>query len=1092
MPSPSNTSHPRSQSPAPQGSRAQLPLRSADVAKRRSKKSKDAPRDEHEDTKAEAKAIPDYIEEPDLLGQSPDSILNSHFAMRVPQSTVGSPVLDALGAFVPSQEPDITTRTDSWARSIPFGKSPPIYPSDAGAVGESPPNLALPTQGESFRHFTPSASPPQGKARPLSFAEGYSNSPPASHLSRDRHQRHSISSHRLSGPPPPHMPQPHFYYTPDVEIPGVPTPSLKQPQEHGHSFCAIDTLPPTSQKAGRYGGNVIMVGRDGCLEVLAVDNARVKTVGSIKGLPGRVIDAKILTWTAGPDPFAAARPLVALSIHGLADESSAPSSGGSDETDIVPSVSTKQATHPNKRDETPHVQTKVQVYSLRTQELISTLFVTKPLPCVETFPGLSPYIPPPTGNLRLLSSGNLVILASGTSGEVLIFGPIHHLSAGVYQCLGKVWTNVQPKESRRYSNSSASTDTDDVHSDSGRSPVSIDVPILSVSGRWLAVVSPSPTRVSLHGTTPPRLTSKKIYGLDAHMPPPRPSVTCGVDSGEGESLLNRVARGVTQEVFKGARWIGDQGLQTWNNYWNRDSQSSQTMPARRPYTSDPPHGADMLPPTHAQETQTPSKNEPDLVSIFDLKPLEDAQDAKASHFNPIATFQPPHGCSFLSFSPTGLMLLTSSKKGDVHCVWDLMQIRHCRARAFIAEDPPVSSSTSNPPAAHVRRVAWYARLTASTISDVIWTTPHGEHLAIVTKKGTIHAYDIPQGAFRWPPLRRVAAASSSHPESVTRDDMPDENSRNPFSAAVKLVGDTTHPFLAAMRDRAPSIGTAFTASKSLGMTSAVGVRGGKAVAAGLSKSVGAATETVNHFRHAGDNRLYLTGFRKETIGTKAAWVGDERDLSIGVIDGGSFKLYQVGQSSSAQRGKKQAQLVIGGKILAAQLPPAIQAPYAFEQPLTRSSDAISGFWSAPNAVVRSGHRGLKSPPFAQAEIESNAPYQPFHTDRRVRLFVFTPEFKPYDDSDIWVFGDDIPTTKVYVPSYTHSDEDSGAESDAKPTTGEIENLISLGVGDEVNEHVVITTRRKRKHTAASASKLGDDDGFFEDDCDVLDFARDRV
>jgi hypothetical protein len=34
---------------------------------------------------------------------------------------------------------------------------------------------------------------------------------------------------------------------------------------------------------------------------------------------------------------------------------------------------------------------------------------------------------------------------------------------------------------------------------------------------------------------------------------------------------------------------------------------------------------------------------------------------------------------------------------------------------------------------------------------------------------------------------------------------------------------------------------------------------------------------------------------------------------------------------------------------------------------------------------------------------------------------------------------------------------------------------------------VITTRRKKRHSAP----LKADDGFFEDDCEVLDFARDR-
>jgi hypothetical protein len=92
----------------------------------------------------------------------------------------------------------------------------------------------------------------------------------------------------------------------------------------------------------------------------------------------------------------------------------------------------------------------------------------------------------------------------------------------------------------------------------------------------------------------------------------------------------------------------------------------------------------------------------------------------------------------------------------------------------------------------------------------------------------------------------------------------------------------------------------------------------------------------------------------------------------------------------------------------------------------------------------------------------------------------------------WVFGNHIPATRLHLRPATDSDD--GGDVDGRHAgVGEMENLISLGsVADNV-EHVLITTRRKKKPPTAVAAGTGrDEDGFFEDDCDVLDFARDRV
>jgi hypothetical protein len=83
-----------------------------------------------------------------------------------------------------------------------------------------------------------------------------------------------------------------------------------------------------------------------------------------------------------------------------------------------------------------------------------------------------------------------------------------------------------------------------------------------------------------------------------------------------------------------------------------------------------------------------------------------------------------------------------------------------------------------------------------------------------------------------------------------------------------------------------------------------------------------------------------------------------------------------------------------------------------------------------------------------------------------------------------------------VRSYSNSTDDQGDDEDEMGAIhghsfgagGDMENLITLGNSTGNVEEVVITTRRKKKHSIP----LKADDGFFEDDCEVLDFARDRV
>lgn len=1016
-----------------------------------------------------------------------------------------SPVLDALGSLAETPDNDIAFRTDTWAKSVPFGKSPPNDVLD----GDFPPSgspFSFPTNPERGGFSHPSSASPPPRRRPLSYGNGYlsGNSNVSRQQSTDRQKSHSIST-PFNQIPPPHLPQPHFYGAPDVDL-QLLSENDQTSTDGSYSFCAFDTIDSPSFKTSRIGGSVLLSGTDGTLEVLAIEDRKTRLIGKLVGLNGRVIGAKMLTGSTSHDLLSSSRPHVAVILHGPCapkDDETHTSSAGSEANEAASAAGGRVSSAEKRphREDIKFYQTKVEVYSLRFGDHIATLFTTKPTPCLDTIPGMPMFAPPPVGNLRLYVSGSYVVLASGASGEVYIYG-INPSSPDSYQCYGKTWTSVQSRETRRYSMSSSSTDPDGSRNDSPHnSTAESENPILTLRGRWLAVVPPSSNyRTPLRGTVPPSLVQGKVFGLETRSPPARPTVNCATDVGEGESLFDKVARGVAQELVRGARWMGDQGLQAWNNYWNKEQLQNQS--GRRPNVMDVPQQGynNAFPPTHGQDTQTASPSEPDLVSIIDLKRLEDGGENKSALFNPTATFQVPNGCSFLSLSPNGLMLLTASRKGDVQYVWDLLQAKYCRAGAFLADNSMI-------PCANVRQIARYARLTTSSIVDVIWTIPTGDRLAIITRKGTVHVFDMPRSAFQWPPFRRARPAPNRAHGTDSSTDYPSDraNDANPLSAAFKLVGGKTQPIFSAVKGRTPSAGSAFSVS-SFGIPSAAGARSGKAVAAGLSKSVGAATGTVNTLRHVGENRLHLPGLARDPVASRVTWITHKSQPFLGLVDSGTFRLYRIRRTISSSK-NRSLQSVFGGKEIEYKLPAILQNPCG-PMPVTTGpvvDVAVHASLALPSSNPQSSASKAKRQPLSQAEIETNVPYQPFHTDQRVNLFIISPESETADSmisdpTGQWVFGDDISMSKLHVRPFSSGgddDDDDDITHEHQPGFGgNMENLISLGNSTGNVEEVLITTRRKKRHTSSpypSTTPRGDlDDGFFEDDCEVLDFARDRV
>ncbi|KAJ5106201.1 hypothetical protein N7456_002876 [Penicillium angulare] len=1047
--------------------------------------------------KAATETPPDEVTQPQLPtsvepSSCPEPSIDHHVA---PAMT--SPVLDVLGSIhdnTEEHEHDFASRTGTWAQSVPYGKSPPTDLMDGEIPQESPINF--PTIQARGGFSQPSSASPPTQIRPFSYNSGYRSNMNSRQQSADRHKSHSYGSPMSNLAPPPHLPQAHFYGAPDIDIPNQP----RSAADGAYSFCAFDTLPNMS-KASRNAMNVLVIGTDSRVEVQAIEDHRARLVGQITGLNGRVLEAKILPGHVATESAGFPQPHVAVIVHGplAPNEEDVPiSSAASEIYDGAPSMTRGHSSdRRHAKDDITFYQTRVEVYSLRSGAHVATLFASKPVPSLENIPGLPSLAPSPVGSLKLLVGGNHVVVASGVSGEVYVY---QQTPSGTYLCLGKVWTNVQTGEARRYSTSSSSTDPDGSHNDQPRKLLS-ERPILALQGRWLAVVPPSAsTRASIHGIVPVGLAHGRAQGLESRSPPTIPSVNCATDVGEGESFLDKVARGVTQELVKSARWMGDQGMQAWNSYWN-NQQPGGTPPLRPTRGTDSPSsGYGLFPPTHAQDAKTSSSPEPDTVSIIDLKRFDDGAETKTAPLHPMATFQVPNGCSYLSLSPNGLMLLTASKNGDVQYVWDLMQLKNCRAMAFMADDVADQSPS-------VRQIARYPRLTTSSTVDVIWTAPVGDRLAIITRKGTIHVFDLPRSAFQWPPFRRGRPAAKKSPtlDSTADDVASPSGGGNPLSAAMKLVGGKTQPFFSAVRGRVPSTsGAPFPNISGFALPTAATIKGGKVVAAGLSKSMGAAaTGTVHTLRHVGENRLHLSGLAKDPSPSRVIWISSKGLFYLGVVDDGDFKMYRLKRGATSHK-NRQFHTVVGGKEKQYKLPASLHNPCG-PAPLVPYDPelAVQATLLLPSA---SAHPATTArafcQPLSQAEIETNTPYQPFHTDQRVNLHIF---YSPGDQRNIslaapggqWVFGGDIPTAKVHVRSYSNNSSDELADDEQDDEAihghslgagGDMENLISLANSTGHVEEVIITTRRKKKASAP----LKADDGFFEDDCEVLDFARDRV
>ncbi|KAL8917270.1 MAG: hypothetical protein Q9208_008046 [Pyrenodesmia sp. 3 TL-2023] len=997
-----------------------------------------------------------------------------------------------------------------YAEDLSSRGTPPDERNHEFNLATSPPGVRQPariTSGD-FSNASPAPSPPTIYSRPIRRTSGYQSLGGYLSSSPSGERPVAMQSHRSPTQKPalPHLPQAHFYSAPDVDL-GIPQTRGKGQPAPATTCCVFDDLGSAGTEGLHGVETVLLVGFPGGLDVFVIDKGRLDLVGRLENLRGTVVAAQLLPSSIRDDPIRSLRPLVAIVIHGPQREERPGSrhklGDGDEDPSFDPSASMTQALeHADQGDPQSGMpfETRIEVYSLGKSEHIATLLKSPTTTSSTPHHGPLLLAAPSDGDWHLRACGRFLTVASSKSGEVFIFecryGSDSGLSLG-FACIGKTWTSVSYKKLRSLSTSSTESERPELENGSGHTGHRGDGAIFSLSNRWLAVVPPSISmKTTMHASVDLQNSHPKPPGLGSHTSPPNPQPTCDLDTPEKESLLNKVARDVTQEFMKGARWVGDQGLQAWKSYWQKPPEEAGPFAFSLPPTNGslPPPTQNPLPPTHANEDGPPRNTmQRAVVSILDLEKLSANQSAKEDiALQPTAAFTLPDGCSLVSFTPNGLGLFTASAKGDVQHVWSLMRMAH-GGGVYPRTDP--SHAEKGP---SVRQIARFTRMTVAKIVDVVWTQPGGERLALVTERGTVHIFDMPSSALQWPPPRRIArpvsattTSSKSSPELEAA--VPHNPSTSRFSSAMDVVTGRTQPLLAAVRGRPASIGNPFSGFSGMSLTAGAGIKGGKVVAAGFNRSVGAATGTVNTLRHLGENRLSLPGPAHAVTPGRVRWLAGRNRGAIALAGGDTVRIHRIGHSTNQKPGKRRPS-AIGSKPIEMSLAKALGSigsqgqTSTISQQTGRSSLAPQGFWTIP--LPRPTQRLEDGSLHSQAEIDTNAPYQPFHTDRRVNIYVYADESTSSDghgseQSAAWVFGEVIPAIRTSAgAAVSHESDDPDPQQQ-----GPIENHVSVQ-GNEKGQQIVITTRR-RKAPKTDMAKGGEEE-IFEDDAVVVDFADERV
>jgi hypothetical protein len=1015
----------------------------------------------------------------------------------------------------PSSYEDSTRLHHGWGASRSHVGSHGVSPSPPGVATRRPFSMQM---DPSFRLSDANVA----MATNMQTAGGFGG--------QRRNSVHSQFSHARNGshPPLPHQAQAHFYGAPEIDFGALVPQSGMKAGERGY-FFGFDTLPRAyaNWAAGATGGSedVVLAGYEGGLEVYAVSKRGLDHVGGLKGLRGGVYNAKVLPWTAEHDA-AGIFPLIAVVVHGPVlppaptettprsseeeddeDEPRADGGGVGGGATSAPAPSMPGSPRPESvlRDRPAPVidsyQTTVEIYSLRTNKLLTVLLATPKSPISTAVSILSPLFkpPPPTGALHLKADAGTILVASGTTGECWVYRQFINQQANGIQfgCIAKFWTSIQQNP-----RGDVNEEREQDHlTGLGHQPASVprsspQTPIVTLGGRWIAYCPSAPSsQIALRAHIPVAVFGK-APGLGTVTAPHLPSVTAATDLPISESVVNKIMRETTQELILGAKWVGQQGRQAWNSYWNKSSgqPTSRSPPGPQLWTQGRHDQGSQFPPTHGASEQVVAK-EPGLVSILDIESLSSV----SSSLHPLTTFAPPLGCSFLSFSPTGLALFTASTKGDVQTVWDLMRLQFTKSSPLQAS----TAGTSNGPL--VRQIAQFSRMTVARIVDVAWVKPRGQRLAVVTERGTVHLLDMPPGALSWPPPRRRKPTDAG----AARSDQPGSTAVSIASSALGAAFGVAKPLINRQR-RSSGNAPAFTGTAIVDSAN----QGGRAIAATISSSLGKTGNAINQLRHNGENRVSLPSSSMLPGAPCAVWITGRKFSTLCVVGDGMVRVFapkprRTGAQSSRRRVPK------AGKhkdFRVQSLPDGFVAPWiknflelgAHDEYLDLSDKEDGIHMLTADARPRIGviEAGTNAEAAAAAaipyvEIESSAPYQPFHTDRRVALLEYSSETpashikkkkggRVAENAKAWAFGQTIKAVKLDLGHPPLPEDSTVLDGDhrALPVSA-MERVMHMGQNEE---EIVVTTRKRRRHHPGGL----DEDGFFEDDCEILDFADQRV
>lgn len=955
--------------------------------------------------------------------------------------------------------------------------SPPYRP--ASLYGAPQPYTSL----GGYRPHT-SASPHQTQQRRRESFATLQTSP------RPRFAQPSPQPHFVD-PPPPHMPQSHFFGLPDMGF------NLTQKPEQGRLAgadgycCAFDSFADAGDAtSARKAKDALLVGSECGLDVYRVLPDKLEVIGRLEGLRGAVIAAKLLPHTDIYDAVQAQRPLVAVIVHGpMYDDRR--DSGNEDEGPQAPSNL---------------YQTTVEVYSLQTQQQITTLYKSTTVPMEPPIVGHLALPPAPVGELTLDAVGSFVTISSGKSGEVFVFSSAPHKGSSddTFRCIGKFWTTLQQSSeaSRPTSSSEAGNTLEDAKQYR-------KAPLLSLSNRWLAIVPPYTTAgISIQGRPVLSDVNPQTYGLTTHVAPPQPQISCEVAGIDAEGTLSWLSRKAAQGLVKASQRGYEMGMQGWKELTHPSPPSAQQAHQRAAS-----HDANLFPPTNAP-ADDPKRlaKEPALVSLVDLQRLlAAAEEQKLKQTLPlVATFALVDGCNHLSFAPDGLRLMTSNRKGEVSTIWDLAHVAHGSTRLRSSDE---AAERERGP--HISQVHRIARSSPSVIVDSVWSRD-GNWLGLLTAHGTVHLHEVPLTA---PSRKKKRRATVTAPA-------PDKADAT-VGGSTGISPPSGSGFLGNWRSWSQSVTTQVNAIKTQNVlpttfaglrdtAAAAGVAGRKAVAKGLGQGYSAAKSGASDMWHAEDNKVRLKGMQDGSASAGCVrWVQRQSGACLAVVCGGTVYLHPV-QRVTRRKGDVMVSGLKRDKHHKTFPLPRISTSKDGSAGAAKATSCAGegphGFWSlraAPRDVLGSAARRSSGAwsPIAASEVETNPPYCPFHVDSRVTIYAFDDgaygsqaglhphdaisDFRArghgaVDHDEPWVFGEPLPaSTRVNeCTSGEYDDPQDGGDDDVDVggMAGQVESQLTIEPSglDGGGEQIRVTSKRSRRRGGGGR---GDTLDMFEDDDD---------